>query len=249
MPALPALALAPAQSCAHRLAAGHRFLLRLNHHCRRPHAVTVTLRAHPVCWKRLSPSSLIQSRTALDTWACPHPRLPQRSFPRATFLQGPQPARATGGHWGFQPPEMKEDPKKKTKQNKKSARRCAASRGQKQGPAGVCPKWERGPERMGGRAPAAGERRHQARQERRRFPASSTRGRETPPWQPSQQPVKPSRQPEFGGPGTGRNSETLQQLRVAVSCGVPVWDTALPGAVVQSTQLQAARPLALSLGF
>lgn len=111
-PLLPAPALAHAQPRACRLpAAGHLFLLKLNH-CRRK---DLTLSPPPSG----SPCLLEETVNTKphpeqnNTWASPHPRLPQHRFPRAISQHKPQPAHTAGGRWGFQPPETKRIKKKK----------------------------------------------------------------------------------------------------------------------------------------
>lgn len=121
-PLLPAPGLTHAQPGACRLpAAGHLFLLKLNH-CRRK---DLTLSPPPSG----SPCLLEETVNTKphpeqnNTWASPHPCLPQHRFPRAISQHEPQPAHTAGGRWGFQPPETK-----RIKKKQKTAGRCAASR-------------------------------------------------------------------------------------------------------------------------
>ena len=119
-PLLPAPALACAQPRACGLpAAGHLFLLRLNHYCRRDLMLSPPPPGSPCLLEETVNTKPHPEQD--NSWVSPHPRLPQRSFPRAISQHEPQPAHAAGGCWGFQPPETKED-------LKKSAGRCAASR-------------------------------------------------------------------------------------------------------------------------
>lgn len=166
-PLLPAPALAHAQPRACRLpAAGHLFLLKLNH-CRRK---DLTLSPPPSG----SPCLLEETVNTKphpeqnNTWASPHPRLPQHRFPRAISQHKPRPAHTAGGRWGFQPPETKRIKKKNNQLGD------VLQAGQKQGQSSICPKWERGLQACREQSTSHGERRHQARQERRRL-----RGRET----------------------------------------------------------------------